>query len=87
MQTSSEIEAQLRAKADEDEAFRARLIENPRDAIRDVTGLTVPESFSIHVHEEGATDFHLVLPPAGSRLSDQELRDASGGFAPGGDSW
>ncbi len=87
MQTSQEIEAQIRSRVDEDEAFRARLLDDPRSAIQDATGLTVPESFAIHVHEEGATDFHLVLPPAGGRLSDQELRDASGGFAPGGDSW
>ena len=30
MQTATEIEAQLRAKADEDETFRARLLQNPR---------------------------------------------------------
>lgn len=87
MQTAAEIEARIRARADEDEAFRARLLEDPRGAIRDVTGFTVPDSFSVHIHEESATDFHLVLPPAGGRLSDEELRDASGGFAPGGDSW
>lgn len=87
MQTAVEIEAQIRVRADEDTAFRARLLEDPRGAIQEATGLEVPESFSIQVHEEGATDFHLVLPPAGGRLSDQELRDASGGFAPGGDSW
>ncbi|MYJ70446.1 MAG: NHLP leader peptide family natural product precursor [Rhodospirillaceae bacterium] len=87
MQTAVEIESQLRARADEDEAFRTRLHENPRSAIKDVTGLDVPEAFSIHVHEESTTDFHLVLPPAGGRVSDQELREAAGGFAPGGDSW
>ena len=87
MQTSAEIEAQIRARADGDEAFRARLLEDPRGAIQDETGLTVPDSFSVHIHEESATDFHLVLPPAGGRLSDQELRDASGGFAPTSGSW
>jgi len=86
MQTATEIEAQLRAKADEDETFRARLLQNPRDAIKDATGLTVPETFSVHVHEESATDFHLVLPPAGGRLSEQEMRGAAGGH-PGPNSW
>ena len=79
MQTAVEIETKLKAKADEDEVFRTRLMEDPRSAIKEVTGLTVPEGFSIHVHEESATDFHLVLPPAGGRLSDQEIREASGG--------
>ncbi len=79
MQTAVEIETTLKAKADEDEVFRTQLLEDPRNAIKAVTGLTVPEDFSIHVHEESATDFHLVLPPAGGRLSDQEIREASGG--------
>ncbi len=80
MQTAVEIETKLKAKADEDEAFRARLLEDPRTAIKEVTGLTVPEGFSIHVHEETATDFHLVIPPASRSLSDQEIREASGGM-------
>ena len=79
MQTAVEIEAQLRAKADKDGEFRSKLLQDPRGAIKDATGLMVPETFNLHVHEESATDFHLVLPPAGGRLSDQELRDASGG--------
>ncbi len=87
MQTAVEIETKLKAKADEDEVFRARLLEDPRTAIKEVTGLNVPENFSIHIHEESATDFHLVLPPAGSRLSDEELRGAAGGWAPTDDSY
>ncbi len=87
MQTATEIEAQIRTRADSDDSFRAKLLQDPRSAIEEVTGMTVPESFHIHVHEESANDFHLVLPPSGGRLSDQELRDASGGYAAAGDSW
>ncbi|MDE0679955.1 MAG: NHLP leader peptide family RiPP precursor [Gammaproteobacteria bacterium] len=87
MKTVMEIEDMIRAKADEDEAYRGRLLENPREAIKEASGLTVPEGFSINVHEESATEFHLVLPPAGSRLSDDELRGAAGGFAPTNDSY
>ncbi len=87
MKTVVEIEDMLRARADEDEAFRAKLLEDPRSAINEVTGLTVPENFSIHVHEESATEFHVVLPPVGSRLSDAELRGAAGGWAPTNDSY
>ncbi|MDE0359910.1 MAG: NHLP leader peptide family RiPP precursor [Rhodospirillaceae bacterium] len=87
MKTVVEIEDMIRAKADEDEGFRVRLLENPRSAIKEASGLTVPEGFSINVHEESATEFHLVLPPAGSRLSDDELRGAAGGWAPTDDSY
>ena len=87
MQTVTELEDMIRAKADEDEAFRGRLLEDPRAAVNEATGLNVPEGFTINVHEETATDFHLVLPPAGSRLSDEELRGAAGGWAPTDDSY
>ena len=79
MQTAVEIEAQLRAKAEQDQSFRSQLLDDPRAAIKEVTGLEVPQEFAIHVHEESATDFHLVLPPASGRLSDEELSGASGG--------
>ncbi len=80
MQTALEIGTKLKAKANEDEVFRARLLEDPHGAIKEATGLIVPEGFSVHVHEESATDFHLVLPPASRCLSDQEIRGASGGY-------
>ncbi len=79
MNTAIEIEAQLKAKADEDAAFRARLLADPRDAIKEATGLTIPETFNVNVHEESATDFHIVLPPAGGQISDEAMRDAAGG--------
>ena len=82
MQTSTEIEAQIRAKADEDEDFRGRLIQDPREAIRELTGVQVPDTFEIHIHEETDKDFHMVLPQAGKHLSNEELSGTSGGFAP-----
>ncbi|MDE0052631.1 MAG: NHLP leader peptide family RiPP precursor [Gammaproteobacteria bacterium] len=87
MKTVAEMEDMIRVKADEDEEFRQQLIESPRQAIKEATGMTVPDGFSINVHEESATEFHLVLPPAGSRLSDEELRGAAGGWAPTDDSY
>lgn len=87
MQSAVEIEAQLRAKADEDGEFRALLLKDPRQAIKVATGVTVPEAFSINVHEESATDFHMVLSPAGGRLSDEELGLSSGGAVPTSGGW
>ncbi len=77
--SSPEVEVLVRAKADEDEAFRALLLEDPRKAIEQATGLAMPEDLTVHVHEESATDVHLVLPPAGGALSDEEMRAAAGG--------
>lgn len=80
MNAQSQIEGQILAKAEEDGEFRAQLLENPKAAIKDATGLSVPDGINIHVIEDNATDYHLVLPPAGRRLSDQELTAAAGGI-------
>ena len=82
MFTATEIEDKLRIKADESDSFREMIMENPRKAVEEVTGLIIPDQFNIHVHEESATDFHVVLPQKGGRLSDEELRDAAAGYAP-----
>ena len=80
MNTASQIQQQLLAKAEEDEAFRARLLENPKAAIKDAIGLSVPDGINIRVLEDNATDFHLVLPPAGRNLSDREIGGVVGGI-------
>ncbi|MYI89094.1 MAG: NHLP leader peptide family natural product precursor [Gammaproteobacteria bacterium] len=82
-----EIEDKVRIKADEDDSFRELVVQNPRKAMEEATGLVIPDEFNIHVHEESATDFHLVLPQKGGRLSDQELRDAAAGYAPSNGNW
>lgn len=79
MKRPSEIAAQVLAKADEDENFRTLLMSDPKEAIKDATGLALPEGINIRVVEDSATDFHLVLPPAGRKLSNVEMRGVAGG--------
>ena len=79
MNTRAELEAELIARVTDDDAFRARLLENPRDVIREATGMAIPEGFAIHVHEENATTAHVVLPQNGE-LTREELAVVSGGF-------
>ncbi len=79
MNTQSQIEAQVRARADEDVEFRTRLLNDPKAAIKEATGLSVPDGINIHVVEDNATDYHLVLPPAGRNLSDGEISGVAGG--------
>ncbi|MCY3879100.1 MAG: NHLP leader peptide family RiPP precursor [Rhodobacteraceae bacterium] len=80
MNTQSQIQKQIFAKAEEDEQFRALLLEDPKAAIKDATGVSVPDAINIRVLEDNATDFHLVLPPAGRNLSDQEVSGVAGGI-------
>jgi hypothetical protein len=76
--TQAEMHDTIVAKAGEDGEFRARLVADPRATIEEVTGAPVPDAFTVQVHEESATSFHLVLPPD-SRMSEEEMSQVFGG--------
>ena len=78
METSNEMRMKIVDKATGDAEFRARLLGDPKGAIKQELGVTIPASLSIKVHEESAETAHLVLPPD-SRLSDADLQTAAGG--------
>ena len=65
-------------KATEDADFRARLLSDPKGAIGQELGVSIPASMSVEVHEDSGTTAHLVLPPD-SRLSEADLQMATGG--------
>lgn len=67
-------------KAVEDEAFRARLLADPKAAIEEELGVTLPPGLAVEVHEEGADTAHLVLPPPRGALSDEQLARVAGGW-------
>ena len=77
--TASELRTRLVDKAEADEAFRARLLADPKAAVEDELGLAMPAGFTIKVHEERADTGHLILPPA-AYLTDSELAQATGGL-------
>ena len=81
MKTRAELDAELIARVEDDEDFRAFLLENPKAAIQQATGIDIPEDFTIRVYEEDNMTAHLVLPP-----SDQ-LTEADLEVVAGGDSW
>lgn len=60
----TEMRAELIDKAGQDQEFRARLIEDPKAAVKDALGVAVPDSVSLQVHQDSATVAHLVLPPS-----------------------
>ena len=73
MQSEAEVRAHIAMKAAEDDDFRARVIADPRAALEAETGIRLPDSYRLHVHEESATDAHLVLPPKPA-LSREQTR-------------
>ena len=76
--TISGMRERLLEKAAEDEAFRARLLADPKAAVSDELGVEIPDGFTIEVHEEAADTSHLVLPPSAA-LGDAELERVAGG--------
>ena len=63
----NELEGKIVRKAWEDESFKQRLKDNPKDAIEEVlkeegSDESIPENHAIHVHEETPTTSHLVIP-------------------------
>jgi hypothetical protein len=80
----AEMERRLIQRSLEDEAFRQRLLDDPRAIIEQELGSRLPESVEVRVVEESADTIYLVLPSAspvgqGGELSDQELDAVAGG--------
>ena len=78
MKTAGELREHLIDKATADEAFRARLISDPKATVKEELGLTIPAEFNVVVHEDLADTAHLVLPPS-ARLGETDLQQAAGG--------
>ena len=76
--THEEMRAELIGKAAGDEAFRRRLVEDPKAAIKEAFGLELPGSLTVHVHEDTATTAHLVLPPSAG-LTESDLEGVAAG--------
>ena len=77
MKTPSEMRSQIADRAASDAEFRARLLDDPKGAIGDELGVTLPDGFKVEVHEEGADVAHLVLPPTAA-LDEATLAQAHG---------
>ncbi len=70
----------IKKKATEDEAFRKLCLDNPNEAINQVSGFDVPEGFKINIIEnEPSVDHTIILPPESSALKAEELDQIAGG--------
>ena len=78
MKTPNELREEIVGKAAKDSDFRALLLADPKGALKQELGVTIPESLSVEVHEESNTTTHLVLPPD-SKLNEEELQAVVGG--------
>ncbi len=56
------IEQRVVRRAWSDPAFRARLLENPKAALEELLGVTLPERLNVRVAEERPDELCIVLP-------------------------
>ncbi len=85
-QNRQQLEALMVEKVMKDDRFRKRLLENPREAVEQETGMNLPVAVKLHVVEEKPDEVFLVLPairvgPGGDQeLTEAELSNVAGGI-------
>lgn len=62
MSSNEQLKAKIIQKAWEDEAFKNQLLANPKAALKQAFGITIPDDFQVKAVEETSTDFVLVIP-------------------------
>ena len=77
--TMGELREHLIEKAAMDGEFRARLLSDPKAAVEEELGLTIPADFTLKVYEDVPDTTHLVLPPLAA-LDESDLKQAAGGI-------
>ncbi len=70
----------LVSKARKDDAFRERLLANPKQTLEEEFAVTLAEGHDLFVHAESDGTTHLVLPPK-DRFSEEEREAARAGTA------
>jgi hypothetical protein len=85
----AEMEGRLIQRSMNDESFRRRLLEDPRAAVEEELGTSLPEGVRVRAVEETTDTIYLVLPSSsplgeGGELSEQDLETVAGG---GGTYW
>jgi len=70
----------IKRKASEDESFRKLCLKHPNEAIKQISGMDVPEGVKINMIENDPDVAHtIILPPEPGTLKDEELDKIAGG--------
>lgn len=84
MNKRHEIEDKINAHAWKDPKFKEKLRTDPSKTLKEF-GLNVPSGAKIHIHEEDANTWHLVLQKSPNNvkdLSEEELMRSAGDCNP-----
>ncbi len=80
----NELWAQVVARAWSEPDYKARLLSDPKAALEEETGVSLPESLNVRIIEEGSDEVALVLPKNPAELSEEDLEGVAGGDNWGG---
>jgi len=70
----------IKKKASEDETYRKLCLDKPNEAIKQISGMEVPDGVKINIIEnEPGIDHTVIIPPGAAELSGQELDYIAGG--------
>jgi hypothetical protein len=81
----AEVERRIVQRSLQDDAFRQRLLSDPKAVVEEELGTRLPEEVQVRAVEESADTIYLVLPSAsplgdeGGELSELQLEAVAGG--------
>lgn len=75
MTTEAFFQTQLIQKAWEDPGFKAKLLSDPKSAIKDALGVTLPDHIEVRTLEEQSNELYLVIPPNPAGVIKSEAKE------------
>ncbi|WP_059051205.1 NHLP leader peptide family RiPP precursor [Paenibacillus senegalimassiliensis] len=76
MTSGALFQSQVVEKAWQDPSFKAKLLANPKAAIQEALGVTLPDHIKVKTVEESADEFYVVLPPNPEKVVKSEVKPA-----------
>ncbi|MEW6357009.1 MAG: NHLP leader peptide family RiPP precursor [Planctomycetota bacterium] len=82
-----DLEAKIVAKGLQDDEFRKKLLKDPKAAVAEVAGKSLPDGLVVKVQEEASNTLTIILPKkagkakAKGELSEKALSKVAGGGA------
>jgi hypothetical protein len=87
MKQRKQFEQQIIGKAMKDPDFRKKLVEDPKTAFEEETGMMIPEGITVNVMEEEPGTVYLVLPFVYRESTEGELTVKDLEMVSGGNKW
>ena len=79
MRSGDDMLKQVVEKSALDADFRQQLLSDPKTAIGEELGISIPDSMDIQVHESDMQTVHLALPPD-PHITEEQLEAISAGL-------